>query len=66
MVSVQLECSLEEALVALRSRAYAEGRSVGEMAREVVARRSRLGPERPYQTSDPGRRRGRQITSRGR
>jgi hypothetical protein len=46
MVSVQLECSLEEALVALRSRAYAEGRSVGEMAREVVARRSRLGPDR--------------------
>lgn len=47
MVSVQLECSLAEAMVALRSRAYAEGRSVGEMAREVVARRSRLGPDRP-------------------
>ena len=45
MVSVQLECSLAEAMVALRSRAYAEGLSVSAMAREVVARRARLGPE---------------------
>lgn len=45
MVSVQLECSLAEAMVALRSRAYAEGLSVAAMAREVVARRARLGAE---------------------
>lgn len=53
MVSVQLECSLAEAMVALRSRAYAEGRSLSEMAREVVARRARLGPDRSGRPEPP-------------
>lgn len=45
MVSVQLECSLAEALVALRSRAYADGLTVAAVARDVVARRTRLSSD---------------------
>lgn len=44
MVSVQLDVTLEEALVALRARAYVDGCSVGAIAAEVVARRLRFDP----------------------
>jgi ANTAR domain len=44
MILVQLEVSAEEALVALRARAYASGRPVGEVAADVVARRFRFVP----------------------
>jgi hypothetical protein len=42
MVSVQLDVSLAEASVRLRAHAYAQGRSLVEVAREVVGRRLRL------------------------
>jgi hypothetical protein len=42
MVLVQLDVGVEDALVALRARAYANGQSVGEVAADVVARRFRL------------------------
>ena len=43
MVSVQLDIGLGEASVRLRAHAYAEDRPLAEVAREVVARRLRLG-----------------------
>ena len=43
MISVQLACSMEDAHVALRSRAFAEGQSVGDVAGEVVGRRVGFG-----------------------
>jgi hypothetical protein len=43
MLSVQLEIGLTEAAVRLRAHAYAEDRPLAEVAREVVARRLRLG-----------------------
>ena len=43
MVSAQLEISLTEAAVRLRAHAYAEDRPLAEVAREVVARRLRIG-----------------------
>ena len=42
MVSVQLGASLDEALVAVRARAYADGRSLGVVAADIVDRRLRL------------------------
>ena len=42
MISVQLGVSLAEALVRLRAHAYAQNRSVNEVAADVVARRLRL------------------------
>jgi hypothetical protein len=42
MILVQLDVSPEDALVALRGRAYAEGRHVGELAADVVAHRLRF------------------------
>jgi hypothetical protein len=39
MVSVQLGVSLTDALVAMRARAYAEGRTISQVAADVVARR---------------------------
>ena len=42
MVAVQLRIGLDEALVRLRSRAFAEGRSVLEIAREVLGRKIRF------------------------
>lgn len=42
MVSVQLSVGLGEALVRLRARAFREGRPLGELAADVVARRSRF------------------------
>ena len=51
MVSVQLEVSVEEALVRLRAYSFAQGRSIADVARDVVARRLPLSrtPE-----PDPG------------
>jgi hypothetical protein len=42
MVSVQLGVSVAEAMVRLRAHAYAEDRSLTEVAGDVVARRLRL------------------------
>lgn len=42
MVSVQLGVPLDEALVRLRAYAFADGRSLREVSRDVVARRVRL------------------------
>lgn len=42
MILVQLDVSPENALVALRGRAYADGRPVGEVAADVVGRRLRF------------------------
>jgi len=39
MASVQLGVSLTDALVAMRARAYAEGRTISQVAADVVARR---------------------------
>ena len=48
MVSVQLGISLTDALVALRARAYAQGRTIAQVAADVVARRlSFTSPELP-------------------
>ena len=44
IVSVQLGVGLDEAFVRLRAHAFAEGRPMREIAREVVARRLRLEP----------------------
>jgi hypothetical protein len=51
MVSVQLGVSLTDALVALRARAYAEGRTIAQLAADVVARRLSFSPPPP--TSGP-------------
>ena len=42
MVSVQLNIPIGDALVRLRAYAYAEGRPINDVARDVVARRLRL------------------------
>ena len=44
VVSVQAEVSLAVALVMLRARAYAEQRPIGELARDILDGRVRLGP----------------------
>ncbi len=44
MVSVQLGVSLTDALVALRARAYGEGRTLAEVAADVTARRMSFSP----------------------
>ncbi|WP_079161844.1 GAF and ANTAR domain-containing protein [Streptomyces fodineus] len=58
MVMVQLDLDPEQALDRLRARAYAEGRTVSQLAREVLARklRFRKEPETP-ETDDGGGRR---------
>ncbi|OKI13363.1 GAF and ANTAR domain-containing protein [Streptomyces sp. CB03911] len=43
MLSVQLAVPLPEALVRLRAHAYAAGRTLGDMAQDIVDRRARLG-----------------------
>ncbi len=53
MVMVQLDLDAEQALDRLRGRAYAEGRTVSQVAREVLARRLRFQME----PGAPGRRR---------
>jgi len=47
MIMVQLGVSITEALVRLRAYAYAEGRPLSEVAREVVARRIRFDQTLP-------------------
>jgi hypothetical protein len=47
MIMVQLGVSITEALVRLRAYAYAEGRLVGDVARDVVARRVQFDPLGP-------------------
>jgi len=42
MVSAQLDITITEAFLRLRRHAYAEGRSINDVARDVVARRLRL------------------------
>lgn len=44
MVAAQLNCDLAEALVRLRARAYAEQRSITEIAQAIVRREIRLQP----------------------
>jgi hypothetical protein len=50
MVSEQLGVALAEAFVRLRAYAYAQDRRLGEVARDIVARRLRLSPD-PHQGS---------------
>ncbi|MEW2131478.1 GAF and ANTAR domain-containing protein [Streptomyces sp. NPDC005435] len=45
MVMVQLDLSPEQALDRIRAAAFAEGRTVSELARDIVLRRVGLGPE---------------------
>lgn len=45
MISVQLGVSVSEAFIRLRARAFAEGRSLSELAADVVARRIRFDDE---------------------
>jgi GAF domain-containing protein len=45
MVTVQLGCSIDEALVRLRAAAFVRGRPVAGLAAEIVARRTRLSEE---------------------
>jgi ANTAR domain/GAF domain len=47
MVMVQLGVSLEDALVRLRARAYADGRPLTEVAQDVVSRRLRFDKKCP-------------------
>ena len=44
ILAVQLDIGLDEAFVRLRAHAFADGRSLREVARDVVARRLRLDP----------------------
>ena len=44
MVSAQLEVSAADALVRLRAHAYAEGRTLSDVAADVLGRRLRLPP----------------------
>lgn len=47
MVQAQLEVPVGEALLALRARAFADGRSLADLAADVVNRRLRFDPEEP-------------------
>lgn len=47
MVMVQLECSIEEATARLRARAFADDRTVGAVARDVITRRTSFRPGSP-------------------
>jgi hypothetical protein len=42
MLTVQLDASIEEAMMRLRAAAYSAGKSVNEMAADIVERRTRL------------------------
>ena len=44
MVSVQADCTLEEALGLLQDRALVSGRSIYDVANDTVERRVRFGP----------------------
>lgn len=47
MVQVQLEVPVKQALLALRARAFADGRSLADVAGDVVTRRLRFTREEP-------------------
>jgi hypothetical protein len=47
MVMVQLGISINEAMVRMRAYAFAEGRSLGEIAHDVVTRRLRFDQDQP-------------------
>ena len=47
MIMVQIGVSLDEALLRLRAHAYAEGRPLADVARDVVNRRLRFDRDRP-------------------
>jgi hypothetical protein len=51
MVTEQLGVGMAEAFVRLRAHAYAHDRRLGDLARDVVARRVRLSPD-PDETGD--------------
>ena len=46
MVSVQLQVPVAEALVRIRAHAFADGRPLGAVAADIVARRLRLTDDR--------------------
>ena len=50
MVSIQLQVPVAEALVRIRAHAFADGRPLGAVAADIVARRLRLTDDR----DDPG------------
>jgi AmiR/NasT family two-component response regulator len=47
MVMIQLDVTIDEALLVLRSTAYAEGIPINELATEVVDGRRRITKEQP-------------------
>lgn len=47
MIRVQLGISLQDAMIRLRARAFAEGRAIDDVARDIVARRLRLERDNP-------------------
>ena len=51
MVTEQLGVGMAEAFVRLRAHAYAHDRRLGDLARDIVARRVRLSPD-PDETGD--------------
>ncbi|MFI6563705.1 GAF and ANTAR domain-containing protein [Streptomyces sp. NPDC050534] len=53
MISVQLDVSMEEALLRLRAHAYSGERPLGEVAADVVARRLRFGNDFDDDMSGP-------------
>lgn len=54
MVSVQLDVSMEIALLRLRAHAYASERALGDVAQDVVARRLRFDDDKSGPTSPDG------------
>ncbi|MFE5405388.1 GAF and ANTAR domain-containing protein [Streptomyces sp. NPDC056580] len=55
MVMVQIDADPEQALDRMRARAFAEGRTVSQVARDVLARRLRFRAERDGRDDDQGR-----------
>jgi hypothetical protein len=53
MVAAQMNVSVLDALVTLRARAFADGRTVGDVAADVVARRLRFDQPRPAAGGSP-------------
>ena len=45
MIMVQMSSDISGAFAALRARAFAEDRSLHEVAADVIERRTRFGPE---------------------
>ncbi|MGW2726187.1 GAF and ANTAR domain-containing protein [Streptomyces sp. NPDC001494] len=55
MVMVQIEVDPEQALDRMRARAFAEGRTVSQVARDVLARKLPFQPEPDDPDDEPGR-----------